>query len=51
MFNYDDMERFAINAALKAYPNKTEADVVSVFVSPVKATVIFDGRAKFTIEF
>lgn len=51
MFNYDEMERVAIAAALEAYPDKTENDVVSVFVSPAKATVIFDGRVKFTIEF
>ena len=51
MFNYDEAERVAISAALKAYPNKTEEDIFSVVVSPDKAVVIFDGRVKFTIEF
>ena len=51
MFNYDEAERIAIEAALKAYPDKTEDDIFSTFISPEKAVVIFDGRVKFTIEF
>lgn len=51
MFDYDRFERITIEAALKAYPDKTEDDIAAVVVSPVKGTVIFDGRVKFTIEF
>jgi hypothetical protein len=51
MFDYDKAEHIAIEAALKAYPDKTEDDICATFVSPDKATVIFDGRVKFIIEF
>lgn len=51
MFDFDKMERVVIEAALKAYPDWTEDDIVAVFVSETKGTVIFDGRVKFIIEY